>query len=210
VLRVLGRLDDADAAASAALALAPDRVETHNNLSNILRDACRYDESIACYQAVLRLAPKFADTWSNLAWVLSLNGRAREAEQAANRAIAADPRNSNAYNNLGGALMRQSRLGEAETALREALRLRPDFALPHSNILFCLNYRDELPPETIFAEYRQCDAQHARPLAPADPQFALDRTPGRRLRVATSRRISALTPSPGSPSHCSLRMTANG
>jgi predicted O-linked N-acetylglucosamine transferase (SPINDLY family) len=183
VLRALGRLGDAEAAARAALALAPDRVETHNNLGNILRDAGRYDESIRCYQEALRLAPQFADAWSNLAWVLSLNGRATEAEQAARQAIACDPGNCNGYNNLGGALMRQSRLREAETALREALRLRPDFALPHSNILFCLNYRDDLPPETIFAEYQQWDTSHARPLAPADPQFALDRTPGRRLRV---------------------------
>ncbi len=183
VLRTLGRLGDAEAAARAALALAPDRVETHNNLGNILRDSGRHDESIACYQAALRLAPDFADAWSNLSWVLSLNGRASEAEQAANRAIATDPNNSNAFNNLGGALMRQSRLREAETALREALRLRPDFALPHSNILFCLNYRDELSAETIFAEYQQWDARHARPLMPANPQFALDRTRGRRLRV---------------------------
>jgi predicted O-linked N-acetylglucosamine transferase (SPINDLY family) len=183
VLRALGRLGDAEAAARAALALAPDRIETHNNLGNILRDSGRHEESIACYQAALRLSPEFADAWSNLAWVLSLNGRAREAEEAARRAIEFDPRNSNAFNNLGGALMRQSRLREAETALREALRLRPDFALPHSNILFCLNYRDELPPETIFAEYQQWDERHARPLMPADPQFTLDRTPGRRLRV---------------------------
>lgn len=183
VLRALGRLGDAEAAARAALALAPDRVETHNNLGNILRDSGRHGESIACYQAALRLAPEFADAWSNLAWVLSLDGRAAEAEQAARRAIECDPRNSNAYNNLGGALMRQSKLREAETALREALRLRPDFALPQSNILFCLNYRDDLSPETIFAEYQQWDARHARALAPAEPHFALDHTPGRRLRV---------------------------
>ncbi len=161
----------------------PTGWKPHNNLGNILRDCGRNDESIACYRAALRLAPEFSDGWSNMAWVLSLNGHAREAEQASNRAIAFDPLNSNAYNNLGGALMRQGRLREAETALREALRLRPDFALPHSNILFCLNYRDELSPEAVFAEYQQWDARHARPLLPADPQFALDRTPGRRLRV---------------------------
>ena len=183
VLRILGRLNEAEAAARAALALSPDRVETHNNLGNILRDAGRYDESIACYQAALRLAPEFADAWSNLAWVLSLNGRAQEAEQAARRAIEHDPANANAHNNLGGALMRQSRLREAETALREALRLRPDFALPHSNILFCLNYRDDLAPDAIFAEYQEWDARHARALAPADDSYALDRTPGRKLRV---------------------------
>ena len=183
VLRCLGKLDDAEQAARAALALAPGRVETHNNLGNILRDAGRYDESIACYQAALRIAPDFADGWSNLAWVLSLNGRAQEAEQAARSAIQHDPGNANAHNNLGGALMRQSRLREAETALREALRLRPDFALPHSNILFCLNYRDDLSPEAIYAEYRDWDARHARPLAPATPTYSLDRTPGRRLRI---------------------------
>ena len=183
VLRTLGRLGEAEAAARAALALSPDRVETHNNLGNILRDAGRYDESIACYQAALRLAPEFADAWSNLAWVLSLNGRAQEAEHAARRAIEHDPTNANAHNNLGGALMRQSRLREAETALREALRLRPDFALPHSNILFCLNYRDDLAPAEIFAEYQEWDARHARALAPADDSYALDRTPGRKLRV---------------------------
>ncbi|HUN41277.1 MAG TPA: tetratricopeptide repeat protein [Acetobacteraceae bacterium] len=184
VLRCLGKLDAAEQAARAALALAPHRPETHNNLGNILRDAGRYDESIACYQAALKLAPDFADGWSNLAWVLSLNGRAQEAEQAARTAIRHDPNNANAHNNLGGALMRQSRLREAETALREALRLRPDFALPHSNILFCLNYRDDLSPEAIYAEYREWDARHGRPLAPASPTYAmLDQTPGRRLRV---------------------------
>jgi predicted O-linked N-acetylglucosamine transferase (SPINDLY family) len=183
ILRSLGRLGDAEAAARSALALAPHRVETHNNLGNILRDAGRHDESIACYQAALDLAPEFADAWSNLAWVLSLNGRAQEAEQAARRAIELDPANSNAFNNLGGALMRRSRLREAETALREALRLRPDFALPHSNILFCLNYRDDLSAQDVFAEYQEWDARHARKLVPADAGFDLDRTAGRRLRV---------------------------
>ena len=95
MLRTLGRLADAEAAARAALALAPDRVETHNNLGNILRDAGRYDESIACYQAALRLAPEFADAWSNLAWVLSLNGRAQRGGASGapgdRRAIPATP-----------------------------------------------------------------------------------------------------------------------
>ena len=79
--------------------------------------------------------------------------------------------------------MRQGRLAEAEAALRQALALRPDFALPHSNILFCLNYRPELSAEEIFAEFRCWDRQHALPLLPAHPSFELDRSPERRLRV---------------------------
>ena len=67
--------------------------------------------------------------------------------------------------------------------MRHALALRPDFALPHSNILFCLNYRPELSAEDIFAEYRCWDRQHALPLLPAHPSFELDRSPERRLRI---------------------------
>lgn len=183
ILRGLGRLDAAEQAARVALAIVPDRVETQNNLGNILRDAGRYDESIVCFQAALRHDPKFADGWANLAWVQSLLGRSNEAEHAAREAIRHDPANANGHNNLGLALMRQSRLREAETALRQALAIQPDFALAHSNILFCLNYRDDLTAEAIFAEYRDWDARHARPVAPAVPQFDLDRTSGRRLRV---------------------------
>jgi len=67
--------------------------------------------------------------------------------------------------------MRQSRLEEAEAVLRQAVALRPDFALPHSNILFCLNYRQDLSADAIFAEYRNWDARHAKPLAPASAEF---------------------------------------
>ncbi|HET9018512.1 MAG TPA: tetratricopeptide repeat protein, partial [Acetobacteraceae bacterium] len=183
ILRGLGRLTEAEAAAHASLTQAPDRPETLNNLGNILRDAGRYPESIAAFQQALQHNPRFADAWVNLAWVLSLQGLPAQAEQAARRAIACDPRNANGHNNLGLALMRQSRLREAEAALRQALALRPDFALPHSNVLFCLNYRDDISAESIFAEYRAWDERHARGLLPAPLQHALDRTPGRRLRV---------------------------
>lgn len=183
ILRTLGRLPEAEAAARASLALAPDRPETHNNLGNIFRDGGRYDESIGAFRAALKAAPGFADAWANLAWVLSLSGLAKEAEEAARQAIAHDPKNHNGHNNLGLALMRQSLLREAEAALRTALELRPDLALSHSNILFCLNYREDLTAEQIFAEYQDWDRRHARPLMPANPHFDLDRGPGRRLRV---------------------------
>jgi predicted O-linked N-acetylglucosamine transferase (SPINDLY family) len=183
ILRKAGRLADAESAARSALTLEPERVSAHNNLGNILRDAGRYDESAGCYRAAVRLSPDFVDAWVNLAWVLALAGHARQAEEAARQAIACDTSNPDAHNNLGLALMRQGRLAEAEAALRQALALRPERALPHSNILFCLNYRVDVSAEEIFAEYRRWDIQHAQPLMPARRDFNLDRSPDRRLRV---------------------------
>ncbi len=183
VLRALGRLQEAEAAARAALALQPTYVAAHNNLGNILRDAGRYDDSAACYERALQIAPRFSDAWVNLAWVLALAGNAHRAAHAARQAIQCDPNNADGHNNLGLALMRQGQLAEAEIALRRALELRPDFALPHSNVLFCCNYREDLTAKDIFAEYLRWDRQHARALLPAEMTHDLDRTPGRRLRI---------------------------
>ena len=158
-LRRLGRLEEAEAAARAALALRPESAAAANNLGNILRDRGHWEESAACYRSALRVAPDFADAWANLAWVLALGGQAEAAEDAARAAIALDGRHANGFNNLGLALMRQGRLEEAEGALRAALEIRPDFALPHSNLLFCLNYRADLPATAIAAEYRAWDAR---------------------------------------------------
>ncbi len=183
VLRKQGRLAEAEAAAQAALNLDPNCAAAHNNLGNILRDAGRYDEGAKHFRAATRLFPNFGDAWVNLAWLLSLAGHAQQAEDAARQAIACNPGNPDAYNNLGLALMRQGRLAEAEAALRHALALRPDFALPHSNILFCLNYRPDISAEEVFAEYQLWDRQHALPLLPKQTTFELDRSPTRKLRV---------------------------
>ncbi len=104
--------------------------------------------------------------------------------------------------------MRQGRLAEAEAALRQALALRPDFALPHSNILFCLNYRPDVSAEDIFAEYRRWDRQHALPLLPAHRPAS--NSIGRRsgdCASATSRPTSVSTRLRCSRSRCWRRMT---
>ena len=190
ILRTLGRLDEAEQAARCAVALNPANPAARNNLGNILRDAGKISESEGCYRTAIALDEEqsgqgscTADAWSNLAWVLSLSGQAHAAEDAARSAIAADATHANGWNNLGLALMRQGRLADAEAALRQALSLRPDFALPHSNILFCLNYRTDLSDIDIAREYRAWDRAHARPLAPPSPDYAVDPTPRRRLRI---------------------------
>ncbi len=155
----------------------------------------------------IRISPKPGSIWRGSShWPDRRSGGGRRLRATA---IACDPTNADAHNNLGLALMRQGRLVEAEAALRQALALRPDFALPHSNILFCLNYR---PDATAEADLRRIPQLGPPTRPPADARGTIVRarsgTPGGGFASATFHRISASTPSRCSPSRCWRRMTA--
>ena len=79
--------------------------------------------------------------------------------------------------------MRQGRLAEAEAALRHALALRPDFALPHSNILFCLNYRPDAVGRRHLRRVPALGPAACPAAAARASRFELDRSPERRLRI---------------------------
>ncbi|WBT38303.1 O-linked N-acetylglucosamine transferase, SPINDLY family protein [Hyphomicrobium sp. DMF-1] len=183
MLRMLGRLPEAEVQGREAVRLAPTSPEAHNNLATVYKDMGRAAEAEAHLRHALTLKPDYSDAWSNLSWTLSLAGNAREAEAAARRAFELNPRDSNALNNIGTALMQQDRLPEAADCFAQAVALKPDFAIAHSNYLFCLNYRTDLSPEKIFEAYQAWDRAHAAPLRPANPSYLGSRDPGRPLRI---------------------------
>jgi len=183
MLRGLGRLPEAEIQGKEAVRLAPASPEAHNNIATVYKDMGRAAEAEAHLRHALKLRPEYSDGWANLSWTLSLAGNAREAEAAARRAFALDPRNANALNNIGTALMQQDRLPEAADCFAEAVAKKPDFAIAHSNYLFCLNYRTDLSPESIFEAYREWDRAHAAPLLPANPSYLATRDPDRPLRI---------------------------
>ena len=128
------------------------------------------------------------DPWTGAgAWqpqrLLARSGCPLEAESASRTAISLAPDQHCWLTNLGVALFSQGRHAEAEGCYRKALAMRPDYAAGHGNLLFALNYRTDLTAEAIFAEYQNWDRRHAQHLASEAAPFALDRTPGRRLRV---------------------------
>ncbi|HEX2839825.1 tetratricopeptide repeat protein, partial [Hyphomicrobium sp.] len=183
MLRGLGRLAEAEVQGKEAVRLAPKSPEAHNNLATVYKDMGRAAEAEAHLRYALTINPDYSDGWSNLSWTLSLAGNAREAEAAARRAFEVNPRNANAMNNIGTALMHQDRLPEAADCFKQAVALQPDFAIAHSNYLFCLNYRTDLLPETIFEAYQDWDRQHAAALRPANPTYLGSRDPDRPLRI---------------------------
>ncbi len=182
VLQRRGKLADAAEAFRAAAQRAPRWVEPQTNLGVALLGLERYDAAQKALQAALAIDPSHANAHGNLGAVYLRAGCPVAAEQATCDAIKLAPNEHRWITNLAGALQMQGRHAETEVCHRHALTLRPDYASGHGNLLFALNYRDDLSAEAIFAEYRNWDARHARDLA-SDAPFELDRTEGRRLRV---------------------------
>jgi tetratricopeptide (TPR) repeat protein len=178
-----GKLVEAAAVYGRALALDPQCAAAHCNLGSTLRELGRPAEAVASCQRAIALQPNFPEALSNLGAALHALGEPAEAANAYRRALALKPDYVEALSNLGNALRDLGRLDEAIDAYRRALAAKPDYVKAHSNLLFCLNYAPDLPAEAIFAEYRRWNERHAKPLAPAEPRYALARDPERRLRV---------------------------
>jgi len=183
LLQKRGRLGDAAPCFAHAARHAPRWAEAHTNLGVALLGLEQFEPAAQALRSALAVAPRHAAAHGNLGALCLRAGCPVAAETASHGAIALAPQEARWHSNLAVALQMQGRHAESEACYREALTLRPDYATGHGNLLFALNYRDDLPAEAIFAEYRRWDEQHARRLMPASSEYALDRTPGRRLRV---------------------------
>ena len=183
MLRKIGRLPEALEQGREAVRLAPDAPEARNNLASVYKDLWRLPEAEEHLRHAVKVRPDYSDAWTNLSWVLSVSGNTREGEAAARTALAINANDTNAYNNLGTALMQQDRLQEAHECFTKAVELKPDFAVAHSNALFCLNYRTDLTPEQAIAAYRGWDEQQGRALMPKNPVYLGTRDPNRRLKI---------------------------
>lgn len=163
-LQRLGSPRPAAEAFAAAVRLAPNWAEAHVNLGVGLFALEDYEAAHQAYETALRLQPDHVAAHGNLGALLLRAGHAIAAEAACRRAIAISPDEHRWHANLAVALQMQARHQDAEASYRQALRLRPDYAGGHGTLLFALNYRDDLSPEAIFAEYQRWDATHARAL----------------------------------------------
>ena len=99
-LQELGRLDEAQASYTQAIALKPDYAEAHSNLGITLQELGRLDEAEASYNQAIALKPDYAEAHSNLGNTLQELGRLDEAEASYNQAIALKPENIEAHTQL--------------------------------------------------------------------------------------------------------------
>lgn len=182
-LTLQGRTGEALPVLSRAAALTPNDPDVQFNLADALRREGQLHPAENALRVAVASHPQFIAAWLALAGVMIDLGRLDDAEDCFVRALALGPELAEAHYNYGNLLHREGRIAEALRHFRTAIDLKPDFVRAHSNLVFTLNYSDEISPEEIFDQHREWGRRHADPLTAAAGPHQNLRTVGRALRV---------------------------
>ncbi|HZT19522.1 MAG TPA: tetratricopeptide repeat protein, partial [Dongiaceae bacterium] len=181
------RFAEAAAVYRQALALAPDFVEVHNNLGNVLKFLGREEEAIACYRRALELRPAMVDALNNLGVCLA------EKDEAAGlpyfrRVLELNPGSAAAHANLAVNLTKAGRFEGVPALFRRAIKLDPNLLEARVGLATCLAQQGA--PEDAAAELRAALA--------IDPDFlpayfTLAELPGDRLTAEDHARLRSVS-----------------
>jgi len=155
-LQELGRLDEAEASYTQAIASKPSYAKAHSNLGKILKELGRLDEAVASYTQAIAIKPDYAEAHRNFGITLKELGRLDEAVASYMQAIALKPDFAEAHSNLGNTLQELGRLDEAEKSCKRAIVLKLDFAEAHYNLGNTLKELGRL--DEAVASYKQAIA----------------------------------------------------
>jgi protein O-GlcNAc transferase len=133
-LYAAGRLQEAIAEFTQAIADAPDDAEIHCYMGVALKDAGQLDQAIDAFHKAIAIEPDFAEAYCMLAGAFGDAGRTAEAIEAFRHAVDIDPEFAEAWNELGNALRSAGRLDEAIEAFRQASAASPDEPRIHFNL----------------------------------------------------------------------------
>jgi Flp pilus assembly protein TadD len=126
-----GRLEDAIAAARAAVELERNNPMWHSRLAGLLLQTNRFSEAEAAVREAIALDPNAPGNQATLAQALEKQGRTDEALDEAQRAADATPNDAERRALVGTILMRAGRYQEAEAAVAKAIELQPEAARFH-------------------------------------------------------------------------------
>lgn len=180
--RQSGRLAEAIARLTEAVALDPDFFDARVNLANALLDAGDPQAALPHYRRALALNPNAAAVHNNLGNLHRELRQPTEALASYGRALELDPGHARAWSNVGNIRKDLGDTGGALDAFRRSLALAPNRPEVWSNLLLTLNASDTTTADEIAAEHRAFGRRFAPLLPPLPPR---DDVPlaGRRLRV---------------------------
>ncbi|HEX2839763.1 tetratricopeptide repeat protein, partial [Hyphomicrobium sp.] len=150
-----GRLAEAEVELRQAHAASPGDPQILRNLGVCLMRQLKAGEAEAMLRKAAALLPNDGDIHDNLAQLLRQKGEPVAAVKVYEGVKDAIESNWRAIGNQALLMQDLSRYGDAEFLFRRALALKPDYALAHANLLFCLNYHPDRSAEEIFAEYQR-------------------------------------------------------
>ena len=133
-LAELGRLPEAGAAASEALAQSPDDIDALRVWGAIASRLGNFEEALPALLSVERLDGDNPEIHYNLGWLYLQTGRRREAAASLGRAIQLAPGHAKALHDLGILHAQGGSWDEASKALRQALDARADFPEAHYSL----------------------------------------------------------------------------
>jgi tetratricopeptide (TPR) repeat protein len=157
-------LEQAIAAASAAIRLRPDDANAHADLGLALVHRGKLEEAVNALRVAIRLRPDLDAAHHNLGLALVLRGEDDAAIGEFRAALRLDPDVAETHANLGSALMRQGNHDAAVAECRTAVRLWPNFAGYHIGLgeaLMALGHLDEAAAEFRAAIQLKPDSNQA-------------------------------------------------
>jgi tetratricopeptide (TPR) repeat protein len=134
-----------------AIASDPSKIEPRTNLGGCLVELHQPQAAVDLLLSALRLSPQNSAALANLGSAYRLLGDFPKAESVALQTIQIAPHWFVGYLNLGSVLVQLGRNQEAITHFRKAFELNPDSQTALSNLIFCLNYEEDVSPEQVFA-----------------------------------------------------------
>jgi predicted O-linked N-acetylglucosamine transferase (SPINDLY family) len=147
---------------------------------------CSSDLALAARCAAaraFRLAPEDARAANTLGVAWQQSGRRDPAFVAYRIAAVLDPALETAWINLANILVAQGEPAAARSGFRRALAIVPDHPVANDNLLFTLNYLDDLTPDERLLAACTWAARRARPMTPMIRRLRNPVNPDRQLRI---------------------------
>jgi predicted O-linked N-acetylglucosamine transferase (SPINDLY family) len=133
-LKAQGKLREAAASYTGALAHKPNHVGALFNLGLVLQMQGQLEAAAASYRRALSYKPDYAEAHGNLGNALQAQGKLEEAVACYGRALHYRPNSAEVHSNLGNVLMAQGKYAEAAASHGRALTHKPDYAEAHNNL----------------------------------------------------------------------------
>ncbi len=166
-----------------AIQLHPNYAHAYAGLGNIYKKNGQHQTAVEYYSKAIELEHNSPETWNNLSNAYRMLGQLDEAIVCCEKALAMHPNFADAHNNLGETYKEKGWMEKALDSYRQALALNPRDISIHTNILLGMHYVPGYKAQTIFAEHRQFNEQHAKPLAHLIQAHTNLSTPDKRLKI---------------------------